>query len=322
MSKRNFRELVEKKWSLANYVCVGLDPDPTAMPGHLRSSEMRHEHVLEFFHKIIEATHDLVCAYMPNLAFFESMGAEGYESLCALSRMSKAISPETPFILDAKFGDGDRYCRNYAKAVFEEIGADAVTISPYMGRQSLSSFLLNKDKGVFVLARSASAGCGEFQDLEVIESVASFCGRYGPNAVSRTLQHFHIGEERYVSVKLFERVALQVRHVWDSDASSGIMAGSDSPDDLASIRAIVGDMTILIPDIGRVRRPSDIEKVMARATGAVANSAGSGFILHVSTDFIQVSTGTDFDQKARGKVSLMSDCIRKTLGEIRDKARS
>lgn len=148
------REAVHRNDSL---LCVGLDPDLERIPPAFRKEE---NPILAFNLKIIESTADLVCAYKPNIAFYQALGSEG---IAALRMTIKAIPPEIPVILDAKWGDIGFTARAYATAAFEFFGADAVTVSPYLGTDSLEPFLSYKDKGLFVLCHTSNPGSRDFQ---------------------------------------------------------------------------------------------------------------------------------------------------------------
>ncbi|HJX03509.1 MAG TPA: orotidine-5'-phosphate decarboxylase, partial [Dehalococcoidia bacterium] len=134
-------------------LCIGLDPDPRQMPP---------VGILHFTKAIVEATSDLVCAYKPNFAFFEAQGIDGIQ---ALADIIKFVPSHIPVIADAKRGDIGNTSRAYAVAVFESLGCDAVTVSPYLGFDSVQPFLEYEDRGVFILCRTSNRGAADFQDI-------------------------------------------------------------------------------------------------------------------------------------------------------------
>ena len=139
----------------ASLLCVGLDPDPALMP---------IDDVLEFNKAIIEATADQVCCYKPNIAFYEALGIPGLE---ALQRTLEHVPEDIPVIIDAKRGDIGSTAKAYARAVFEWWGFDAVTVNPYLGKDSLEPFLEYADRGVLALCHTSGPGSADFQDLTV-----------------------------------------------------------------------------------------------------------------------------------------------------------
>src|SRR3990172_102848 len=150
-----FEKLRAASKQTRSFLCIGLDPDPELMP---------HQRVASFLQEIVEATADLVCAYKPNLAFFEALGEEGMAAL----RQTLAVVPgEIPTIGDAKRGDIGSTARAYAKALFDVWGFDAATVNPYLGGDSLKPFLERQDKGIFVLCRTSNPGAADLQDLSI-----------------------------------------------------------------------------------------------------------------------------------------------------------
>ncbi|HVQ44152.1 MAG TPA: orotidine-5'-phosphate decarboxylase [Candidatus Saccharimonadia bacterium] len=204
------KRAVERSDSL---LCVGLDPGYAKLP--------RGVGQFAFNKAIIEATHDLVCAYKPNAAFYEAHGAEGIEALKQTCDYLRAEHPEIPIIFDAKRGDIGNTNAGYTEYVFEYLGADAVTVAPYMGAESLGKFLEWDDKGIIVLCRTSNPGAGEFQDL-VVE------GR-----------------------PLYQHVAQQVADAWNTRGNCALVVGATYPEELQAVRAIVGaELPILVPGVG------------------------------------------------------------------------
>jgi orotidine-5'-phosphate decarboxylase len=175
----------------------------------------RHD-ILEFNRGIIDATADLVCAYKPNLAFYEAFGLEG---LVALEKTVKYIPEGIPVIGDAKRGDIGNTARRYAEALFSAFGFDAATLNPYLGYDSVEPFLEYPDKGVFILCRTSNPGALDFQALR--------CG----------------------DVPLYEVVAQKAKE-WDRYGNIGLVVGATYPEELRRIRQLCPQMPLLIPGLG------------------------------------------------------------------------
>lgn len=197
-----FLEKLSNKWGENKFVCIGLDQSN-----------------LELNKSIIDQTYDLVCAYKLNSAFYEAQGLEGRKSLEQTIAYIKKNYPDIPMILDAKRGDIGNTNQGYVKDVFDNLAVDAVTVNPYLGRDSLKPFLERADKGIFVLVRTSNPGAGEFQDLTVEDK------------------------------PLYEVVAQHVRE-WNTNGNLGVVVGATYPDQLKVVREIIGDMPILIPGVG------------------------------------------------------------------------
>lgn len=211
-----FMEQLRGAWRVNNsLVCVGLDPEPTRFPAQL------HEHpdaLFEFCRGIIDATADLVCAFKPQIAHFARLGAEP-----VLERVIAHIHkhhPRVPVILDAKRGDIGSTAQHYAAEAFDRYGADAVTVNPYLGRDSLQPFLDRADRGVIILCRTSNPGAAEMQDLEVN------------------------GQPLYLH--LAESIARQ----WNGNGNCALVVGATWPQQLAQVRAAIGDMPLLVPGVG------------------------------------------------------------------------
>ncbi|MBI3955034.1 orotidine-5'-phosphate decarboxylase, partial [Candidatus Gottesmanbacteria bacterium] len=186
--------IVKKNNSL---VCVGLDSEITKIPEQIR----RGEHPQSTFNKaIIEATHDLVCAYKPNTAFYEARGKSGIEALKITCDYIKEKYPEIPVILDAKRADIGSTNEGYVKFAFDYLGADAMTLHPYLGKESLKPFLDMKDKGLFILCRTSNPGAGEFQDITL--------------------------DSGNQSIKLYQYVAEKVINDWNYNGNCGLVVGA------------------------------------------------------------------------------------------------
>ena len=231
-------------------LCIGLDPDPELMPG---------VDVLEFNKAIIEATNDLVCAYKPNLAFYEALGSEG---LAILEKTVRYVPGDIPVIADAKRGDIGNTARAYARALFSVFGFDAATVNPYLGFDSIEPFISNQDKGVFILCRTSNPGATDFQNLCIN------------------------------GLPLYEVVA-QKASEWNIHGNIGLVVGATYPEELKRVRSICPEMPLLIPGIGA--QGGDL----ASAVRYGADARGRKAIISVSRQILYASQQKDFAQAAR-----------------------
>ena len=194
-------------------LCVGLDPDP---------SRMALEDVFEFNREIIDATKELVCAYKPNVGFYDGLGEDGHE---ALRRTLDYIPDDIPVIGDFKRGDVESTSRFHARAIFDVWGFDGATINAYGGRDSVQPFLDYRDRGIFVWCRSSNPGAREIQDLVVTP----------PDG----------GDAR----PLYEWIAMRAS-TWNDNGNVGLVVGATYPDELHRVRELCPDLPILIPGVG------------------------------------------------------------------------
>lgn len=233
-----------------SWLCIGLDPDPELMPS---------VDVLQFNKAIIEATSDLVCAYKPNLAFYEALGTEG---LSILEKTVKYVPHDIPVIADAKRGDIGNTAKAYAKALFSVLGFDAATVNPYLGFDSIEPFVAYQDKGVFILCRTSNKGAEDFQDLSAD------------------------------GVPLYEMVARKARE-WNIHGNIGLVVGATYPEELKTVRSICPEMPLLIPGVGA--QGGDL----AAAVGYGADAHGEKAIINVSRQILYASREKDFARAAR-----------------------
>jgi orotidine-5'-phosphate decarboxylase len=260
-------------------LCVGLDVDPQRLPSSLKRSRTG---VFEFITAIVEATHDLVCAYKPNLAFFEAMGSEGWDLL----RRTVALIPQNIITIgDGKRGDIGNTGEQYAAALFDDLKFDAVTISPYMGRDSVEPFLTRPGKGVFLLALTSNPGSADFQRAKV--------------------------EGR----PLYEKV-IQVSRTWGprlrsgqaSGGGMGYVVGATHPGELKRIRALAPNAPLLIPGVGS--QGGDLEA----AVRAGVTRHGDLAVINASRSILYASSGRDFAKAARAEAQRLRDameCVRR-----------
>ena len=249
-------------------VCVGLDPEVERFPAHLRD---RPDAILAFNRAIVDATADLACAYKPQIAHYAAVGAE--DQLQDTIRYIRERAPGVPVILDSKRGDIGSTAEQYAKEAFERYGADAVTVNPYLGRDSAEPFLQYADKGIVILCRTSNAGAREFQDLDV-------GGR-----------------------RLYQVVAENVAREWNSRGNCLLVVGATYPEELADVRARTGDMTFLVPGVGA--QGGDVE----RAVRAGRRADGAGLVINSSRGILYAGSGEDFATAARRATLELRDAI-------------
>jgi orotidine-5'-phosphate decarboxylase len=256
------------QWRSADsLLCIGLDPDPARLPAHLRE---RDDAIYAFCRAIVDATADLACAFKPQIAYFASSAAE--EQLAELITYIKATFPRVPVILDAKRGDIGATAQHYAREVFERYGADAVTLSPFMGYDSLEPFLAYADRGVFLLCRTSNAGGDDFQMLEVAG------GRF------------------------YEHVARMATR-WSTNGQLGLVVGATYPAELARVRAIAGDLALLVPGVGA--QGGDVQA----AVEAGQTADGVGLVINSSRAILYAGHGEDFAVQARAVATRTRDEI-------------
>ena len=237
-------------------LCIGLDTDVTKIPACLIDAENPQ---LEFNRSIIESTKDLVCAYKLNLAFYESAGPLGYETV---KKTLEIIPPDIVTIGDGKRGDIGNTAKQYAKILFGQWGFDAATVNPYMGKDSVEPFLESDEHGVFLLALTSNPGSKDFQYLSC---------RGKP---------------------LYEQVVIRAKK-WNTGNNLGLVVGATHPIELRRIRSLVKEMPLLIPGVGAQR--GDLEKTIRYGCTKQGNLA----LVNVSRGIIYASADDDFARQSR-----------------------
>lgn len=266
MAERNFFSMLRNLWVQNLFICVGLDSAFEKIPQYLKDSVAAElgfasveEIMFQFNKNIIKATADLVCAYKLNIAFYEAQGHEGIAALIRTVAYIKEYAPEVPIILDAKRADIGNTNDGYVKSAFEIIGADAITVNPFFGKEAMEPFLAEKNKGIIILCRTSNPGSGEFQDLEMN------------------------GEP------LYQIVARRIIEDWNSNDNCAVVVGATKPEELEQVRMIVGDMPILIPGVGA--QGADVMKTV--------NAGGREVMIHSARKIIFASDGPDYAEEAR-----------------------
>lgn len=264
-----FIEQLSAAWQTQNsLLCVGLDPDPAKFPAHLKG---RDDAIFEFCKTIVDTTADLACSFKPQIAYFAAHRAE--DQLEALIAHIHEKHPKIPVILDAKRGDIGSTAEQYAVEAFERFKADAVTVSPYMGRDSVTPYLAYPEKGVILLCRTSNPGGSDLQFLDV-------------------------GGE-----KLFERIARLVATEWDTTGQCALVIGATFPAEIARVRSLVGDMPLLVPGIGA--QGGDIESTVK----AGKTAAGTGLMISSSRAILYAGKDEHYGEAARKVAQETRDTI-------------
>jgi orotidine-5'-phosphate decarboxylase len=264
-----FTQMLAAAWKKNDsLLCVGLDPDPAKFPIHLKC---RDDAIFGFCADIVDATADLVCSFKPQIAYFAAHRAE--DQLEALIAHIHQNHPGIPVILDAKRGDIGSTAEQYAIEAFERYKADAVTVNPYMGRDSVDPYLAYADKGVILLCRTSNPGGSDLQFLDV-------------------------GGE-----KLYERVARLAANEWNSNGQISLVVGATFPAEIARVREIVGDVPLLVPGIGA--QGGDIEATVK----AGCTQQGNGLMINSSRAILYAGKDERFTVAARRVAQQTRDAI-------------
>lgn len=278
----DFIQKLEKSIQKNNsLLCIGLDTDISKIPKHLLKTK---DHVFNFNKSIIDNTHDLVCCYKLNIAYYSSLGVYGLQSLQKTIKYIHDHYTSIPVILDAKRGDIGNTSEQYAKEVFDVLDADAVTVNPYLGFDSLEPFLKRREKGVIILCRTSNLGASDFQDTQVaIET--------HPKGGNRKFEPLYVK----VAKKIVE---------WNKVHKNCLMVvGATWPNELKKIRSIAKDMFFLIPGVGA--QGGDLKKTLELGL----TKEKSGLIIHSARGIIYASTKEDFAKMARKKAQELKDTI-------------
>ncbi len=265
----NFIEQLNNIWTKNNsLVCVGLDPDLDKMPESVKKSEYP---IFEFNKAIIDATADLVCAYKPQAAYYAGQNAD--DQLGMTIDYLKKQYPEVPVILDVKRGDIGSTAQMYAKEAFERYQADAVTVNPYMGIDTLKPFLDWKDKGVIILCRTSNPSSAEIQELVANDK------------------------------EIYKHVAGYANSSWNYNNNVLLVIGATFPAELGEVRALCPDMPFLVPGVGA--QGGDVEQVIANGTTA----DGNGLIINSSRGIIYAGSDENFAASSRQATLDLRDMI-------------
>jgi orotidine-5'-phosphate decarboxylase len=257
----NFINKLSAAWTTNNsLLCVGLDPDLARFPAQL---QRQPDAIFTFCKAIIDATADLACSFKPQIAYFAALGAERQlEAICAYLR---AQYPHIPLILDAKRGDIGATAKQYAREAFDRYGADAVTVNPYMGFDSVEPYMEWTERGAIVLCRTSNAGGSDLQFLNVDGK------------------------------PLYQHVAALVANKWNLNGQCALVVGATFPEELAQVRAIVGEMPLLVPGVGA--QGGDVEATVTSGK----TSGGAGMMINSSRAILYAAPQGDEDFAAAAR---------------------
>jgi orotidine-5'-phosphate decarboxylase len=238
--------LAARSAATGTVLCVGLDPDPSALPDGFPRTVAGVE---RFCRLVLDAALPFAAAVKPNLAFFEAFGPDG---IAALERIRAAVPADVPFVADAKRGDIGSTAARHATALFDVLGADAVTASPYLGSEAIAPLLDRTDRFVYVLCRTSNPGAGELQDLEVAATAD--------------------GDREAPAEPLYARVARRAAR-WGPGGTVGLVVGATAPRELELVRAVAPGLAFLVPGVGA---QGGDESAVLRHGPATAIPAGAG----------------------------------------------
>jgi len=247
-------------------LCVGLDPDPARVPP---------EQTAGFLVAVVEATSDLVCAYKPNLAFYEQLGEAGY---AALRAVLASIPKHIPVIADAKRGDVAHTAEAYARALFDELGFDAATVNPYLGGDSVAPFVERADRGVLVVCRTSNPGARDLQDLPV--------------------------QQEGATLPLYQAVATLAKR-WNTRGNVGLVVGATYPDEMRALRSLCPELPFLVPGVGA--QEGDVQAAARAARGP------GGFLINASRAVTYAGEGAELPAAARAAAVRLRDAINAAL---------
>lgn len=266
---KTFMQMLRDRWTSADsLVCVGLDPEPAKFPARFANDS---DAIFNFCRAVVDATAQYVCCFKPQIAYFAARRAE--DSLERLIAHIHAMHPGIPVILDAKRGDMGTTAQQYAIEAFDRYRADAVTLNPYQGIDAAQPFLDRADRGCVFLCHTSNAGAKDFQELDV------------------------------GGKPLYQHVAATIAQDWNAHGNCLLVVGATFPEELSQVRAIVGDMPLLIPGVGA--QGGDV--AAAVRNGRTAD--GSGLIVSSSRAILYASQGEDFAAAAGNAAKALRDQI-------------
>ena len=269
------QQLVTQIFKKKSFLCIGLDVDMNKIPKHLLETE---DPIFEFNKAIIDATHDLCVAYKPNTAFYEAYGIKGWKSLQKTIDYLNENYPELFTIADAKRGDIGNTSTMYAKAFFEDLGFDSVTVAPYMGKDSVEPFLSFKDKHTILLALTSNSGAFDFQTQKIDE------------------------EELYKKV-------LETSKAWENSENLMYVVGATKAEYFAQIRKIIPNSFLLVPGVGA--QGGDLQEVCKYGL-----SKNVGLLINSSRGIIYASNNENFAKSSRDKALELQKEMQKIVEDL------
>ena len=258
-------------------LCVGLDPEPSKFPGAWQGQSDR---IYDFCAAIVDATKDLVCAFKPQIAYFAAHRAE--DQLERLMAHMQRVAPQVPVILDAKRGDIGSTAEQYAREAFVRYQADAVTLSPFMGFDTIEPFLKFNGKGVILLCRTSNPGGSDLQNLRLADIA---------------------GQPR-----VYEHIAQQAQGPWNTNGQMGLVVGATFPEEIARVRALAPTLPLLIPGVG-AQGGDAVATVKAGLTTDAQGAITGTIIVNSSRAVLYASSGDDFASAARRVAQQTRDAL-------------
>ncbi len=280
--------LAARSHAVGSVLCLGLDPDPAALP-HGFSADLAG--VERFARLVVDVAGPYAAAIKPNIAFYESHGSAG---LAALERIRTSVPADLPVVIDAKRGDIGLTAEHYAVALFDRLGADAVTVSPYLGGRAIRALVERTDRYAYVLCRTSNPDAGEFQNLEVTADAAS----------GAPAEALHLRVARHVST-------------WGPGGTVGLVVGATAPAELRAIRAVAPELGFLVPGVGF--QGGEIEPVLrdGPATAAPTGSrAGRGLLVNVSRGIAGAAVGEPSDGESDDPAERVAAAARAWAGRL------
>lgn len=271
MTGTYLERLATRSAAVGSVLCLGLDPDPTSLPDGFSRDLAGIE---RFARILVDAASPHAAAVKPNLAFFEAYGSAG---MASLERIRATLPTDLPVIADAKRGDISTTAARQAAALFDSLGADAVTVNPYVGAEGIEPLLARTDRFAYVLCRTSNPGAAELQNL-IVEA---------DDAIGAPAEALHL------------RIARRVAG-WGPGGTVGLVVGATAPDELRSIRAVVPSLAILIPGLGA--QGGDLEAVLAdgpASAGAAGSRPGRGLLVSVSRGIAGAARGASSEGGSR-----------------------
>lgn len=279
------RQLIDQIQQKKSFLCIGLDVDLTKIPPHLLELE---DPIFEFNKAIISATHELAVAYKPNIAFYEAYGLKGWTSLQKTINYLNENHPEIFTIADAKRGDIGNTSSMYAKAFFDDLNFDSITVAPYMGKDSVEPFLAFENKHTILLALTSNEGAFDFQTLKV-EGTQGEAERSGTKEVYKQV--------------------LETSKTWRNSENLMYVVGATKAEYFTEIRKIVPDSFLLVPGVGA--QGGSLSEVCKYGM-----NTNVGLLINSSRAIIYASNGTDFAKKAREEAVKMQQEMEKILFQV------
>ena len=260
----------------ASLLCVGLDPEPSRFPEHIHCDANK---IYDFCAAIVDATADLAIAFKPQIAYFAAHRAEG--QLERLMEHIRRVAPQVPIILDAKRGDIGSTAEQYAIEAFERYGADAVTLSPFMGFDSVQPYLKHHDKGAFLLCRTSNPGGDDLQN----QRLASVAGQ----------------------PKMYEHIAGLAQGPWNFNGQLGLVVGATYPEEIERVRELAPTLPLLIPGVGAQGGDAiaTVKAGLRQKNTATGSETTGPIIVSSSRAILYASKGQDFADAAR-KVAMQT----------------